>query len=348
MFTQTLANDVVISPSRILQVGYGFWSSKVLLTAVNFELFTFLSGRNKTAAEIKAHLKLQDRGLTDFLDALVALKFLYREGHGEDARYGNTLEADSFLDKTKPSYIGGIMEMVNNRLYNSWSHLDKALQTGLPQNEIQKGEQSAYDILYHNEQKLAEFVHAMSGAQRGSFTSFAKQFDSAGYQTLCDLGGAAGDLAIQVAIHHPEMRCISFDLPQVAPIAQRNIEKYKVEGRVSVASGDFFNDDFPATDVLTMGNILHNWSLEKRKVLIKKAYDTLPKGGALVVIENMIDDERRESTFGLLMSLNMLINTTGGSNFSAADFTGWAREAGFVQVKIMHLTGSASALIAYK
>jgi precorrin-6B methylase 2 len=338
----------MINPSRTLQIGYGFWSSKVLLTAINFELFTLLSDTNKNAGEIKSALKLQDRGLADFLDALVALKFLYREGEGAAARYSNTQESDTFLNKKRPSYIGGILEMANNRLYASWGHLGRALQTGLPQNEIQNGEQSAYDVLYANEQKLAEFVNAMSGAQRNTFAIFARQFDTTGYQSHCDIGGAAGDLSIQMAIHHPGIQSVSFDLPQVAPIAQRNIEWYKVADRVKVASGDFFTDDLPNADIITMGNILHNWSFERIQVLINKAYEALPKAGAFVVIENVIDDERRENAFGMMMSLNMLLNTTGGFNYTAADFTSWAEEAGFKQIRIMHLTAAASALVAYK
>ncbi|HWJ28255.1 MAG TPA: methyltransferase, partial [Flavisolibacter sp.] len=332
MLTQTVSDEVVIAPSRIMQIGYGFWSSKVLLTAVQFELFTFLSDTNKTAQEIKTALHLQDRGLIDFLDTLVALKLLYREGNGPDAKYGNTLEADSFLNKKRNSYIGGILEMVNNRLYTSWGKLEKALQTGLPQNEIQSGEESAYEILYADEKKLAGFVHAMSGAQRGSFTAFARQFNCSGYQTHCDLGGAAGDLSIQLAIHHPNIHSITFDLPGVASIAQQHIEKHRISDHVKVVSGDFFVDEIPKADIITMGNILHNWGQERRKILIQKVYNALPEGGAFIAIENMIDDERRENTFGLLMSLNMLINTTEGSNFSAADFTTWVEAAGFSHV----------------
>jgi precorrin-6B methylase 2 len=348
MLTQTLPDEVVITPARTLQTGYGFWSAKVLLTAINFELFTLLSDTGKTADEIKTALNLQGRGLSDFLDSLVALQFLYREGNGPTAQYNNTLEADSFLNKKRPTYIGGILEMANNRLYSSWANLGKALQTGLPQNEIKQGEQSAYDVLYADEKKLAEFVYAMSGAQRNTFTAFARQFDTSGYQTHCDIGGASGDLAVQMAIHHPQLTSVTFDLPQVAPIAQRNIGLHKVSDRVTVASGDFFADDFPKADIITMGNILHNWSLERIKLLIKKAWDTLPKGGAFAVIENIIDNERRKNAFGMMMSLNMLINTTGGFNFSASDFTAWAKEAGFGQIKIIHLPGTASALVAYK
>jgi precorrin-6B methylase 2 len=348
MLTQTISKQIMISPSHIMQTGLSFWSSKVLLTAVNLQLFTFLSDNSKTAEEIKLTLNLHGRGLNDFLDALVALNFLYREGTGERAKYCNTLEADVFLDKKKPSYIGGMLEMANNRGYRFWNNLEDALKTGLPKNEAKQGGQSVFEKIYSDENKLKAFLSAMTGSQLGNFIAFARQFYFTGYRIHCDIGGAAADLSIQIAIQHPEIKSISFDLPQVAPIAQQNINDNKVEDRVKIVSGNFFTDEFPKADVITMGNILHDWNLEEKKALIRKAYDALPEGGSLVVIENVIDDERKQNTLGLLMSLNMLIETYGGFDFTAADFKGWIKEAGFTQLKVMKLTGPSSALIAYK
>jgi hypothetical protein len=144
------------------------------------------------------------------------------------------------------------------------------------------------------------------------------------------------------------MRCISFDLPQVSPIAFENISKMGVADKVDIVAGDFFTDPFPNADIITMGNILHDWGTADKKFLIRKAFDAIPEGGVLVVIENLIDNERRENAFGLLMSLNMLIETSGGYDFSVLDFTGWAREAGFREVYDMNLTGPSSAVIALK
>jgi hypothetical protein len=348
MLTQTIPNEVVASPARILQTGLGFWSSRVLQTAVHLKLFTLISESGMTAEDIRETLGLQERGLNDFLDALVALKFLYREGSDSHARYYNSMEADVFLNRNRTTYMGGILEMAHNRLYDSWSHMEKALRTGLPQNEIGKDESSAYEILYTDKKKLAEFVHAMAGAQMGSFISFARQFNCAGYRTHCDIGGSGGDLSIQLALHHPEMRSVTFDLPEVTEVARENIAGHQLAERVSAVAGNFFRDELPKADMITMAHVLHNWDLEKRKILLQKAYEALPAGGVLVALENVIDDSRKENIFGLLMSLNMLINTKGGANFSFADFTGWIRETGFSRASILHLEGSSSALIAYK
>jgi cyclopropane fatty-acyl-phospholipid synthase-like methyltransferase len=182
----------------------------------------------------------------------------------------------------------------------------------------------------------------------GNFSSFANRFDFTGYSTLCDIGGAGGMLSIQVAKRHPEITCTSFDLPEVEPIAKEIIEEFELSDKVKTAKGDFFSDPFPAADIIVMGMILHDWSEEKKQILIKKAYDALPEGGAFVAIENIIDNERSMNVFGLTMSLNMLIETGEGFDFTLDDFAKWTKAARFKSVDLIPLAGPASAAIAYK
>lgn len=337
-----------VDPSHIMQIGMGFLASKTLLTAVKLELFTRLAARPLTAKEIKFEICLHERGLYDFLDTLVALGFLQKSGNKKTAVYSNSEDSDLFLDKNKLSYIGGLLEMANNRLYPFWNFLEEGLRTGTPQNEIRTGRLSLFEEIYSSIDKTREFVNAMGGIQTGNFITFAREFDFSGYSTLCDIGGAGALLSAQVVSNNPHMKCISFDLPQVAPIALENISKMGLASDIKIKSGDFFTDPFPKADVITMGNILHDWGTKDKKKLIGKAYDALPKGGAFVAIENIIDDERRKNAFGLLMSLNMLIETTEGYDYTASDFTEWAMEAGFSKTSIMPLTGPASAAIAIK
>lgn len=339
---------VKVDPSHIMQVGMGFWASKTLLTAVKLELFTLLATKPMTGSEIKVQLCLHDRSLYDFLDTLVALGFLQKKGLKETAQYSNSEDAELFLDKNKLSYMGGLLEMANNRLYPFWNFLEEGLKRGTPQNEIRTGEASLFEKIYSNQDKTREFVNAMSGAQAGNFIAFSTQFDFLAYSTLCDIGGAGAHLSAHVVSHNPHMKCTSFDLAPVSPIALENVSKMGVADKVKIVSGDFFTDSFPKADVITMGNVLHDWGLAEKKLLIRKAYDALPKGGSLVVIENIIDNERRENAFGLMMSLNMLIETADGFDFTAADFHEWATEAGFVDTYSMKLTGPTNAVIAIK
>jgi len=337
-----------VNPSKIMQVGMGFWASKILLTAVNTGLFTLLAEEDLSAQNIKTKLGLHERGLYDFLDSLVALGFLQRKGLKETAMYSNAPDTEMFLDKNKPAYIGGILEMANHRLYGFWGSLEEALKTGEPQNEAKSSDIPFFELLYSDQQRLNEFIDAMAGVQMGNFIAFANKFNFSNYKTLCDVGGAGGFFAAQVVMKNDNMSCTSFDLPKVSEIADENIKRMKLSDRVTVESGDFFVDDFPKADVITMGNILHDWGTDEKKVLIQKAYDALPKGGAFVVIENIIDDNRSQNAFGLMMSLNMLIETEAGYDFTFADFNSMVKEAGFNETSIIPLTGPTSAAIAFK
>ncbi|MCI0403825.1 MAG: acetylserotonin O-methyltransferase, partial [Acidobacteria bacterium] len=296
-----------LDAGHIMQVGMGFWPSKVLLSAVELDVFTRLGAHELTGEELGRACGLHPRGIADFFDALVALGFLEKTGAGASAKYGNTEETAHFLDKDSPGYIGGFLAMCNARSYRFWGDLTEALQTGKPQNEIKHTGASVFETLYSDPARLEGFMAAMQGISRPNFAALAEKFDFSKYKTLCDVGGANGLLSITVAKRHPQLQCISFDLPVVEPIARKAIAAAGLAGRVTTAAGDFFAEPLPKADVVTMGMILHDWNLEKKKLLIRKAYEALPADGAFIVVENLIDDERRTNAFGLLMSLNMLI-----------------------------------------
>jgi hypothetical protein len=336
-----------------MQVGMGFWASKVLLTAVHFDLFSLLAPHAMSAAEIRQKLKLNctDRHVFDWLDALVSLGFLEREGLLDQASYSNAPDTNMFLDKNKPSYSGGILEMANNRLYKFWNDLGEGLTTGAPQNEVKNNPQHNMEFfseLYKDSNRLQEFMNAMSGIQTGNFMALVNKFDFSKYNTLADIGGADGWLSIQVCLRHPAIKCITFDLPPVAPLAEKKIAQFNLSNRISVAKGDFMKDDFPVGEIMVMGNILHGMNEEAKLQTLKKVYNTLPDGGVFIAIENIIDNDRRENTFGMLMSLNMLIENGDAFDYTFNDFERWAKEAGFKRTEIIPLTGPTSAALAYK
>jgi hypothetical protein len=337
-----------LNPSSILQTAFGFWHSKVLLTAVEFGAFTKLANRRLTGAELGAELQLHPRAIADFLDALVAMKFLGRDGDGPQAKYFNTPEGALFLDEASPRYIGGILVMLNARLFKFWNDLPEALRTGKPQNESKHGQKGVFEELYSDLPRLEQFMGAMTGISRGNFEVLAETFDFSKFRTLCDVGGATGLLSIEAAKRHPHLECISFDLPPVEPIAKKYIAAAGLQSRVRTVAGDFFGEPLPKADVITMGMILHDWNLEKKMHLIRSAYDALPPGGALVAIETLIDDARRENVQGLLMSLNMLIEFGDAFDYTGADFRKWCGEVGFKRFEVLPLAGPSSAAVAYK
>jgi cyclopropane fatty-acyl-phospholipid synthase-like methyltransferase len=202
--------------------------------------------------------------------------------------------------------------------------------------------------LYSKPERLEQFMEAMAGISVGNFKALAAKFDFSRYKTLCDVGGANGILSVLVAQAHPHMHCISADLPEATAIAARKIASAGLGDRISVRPLDFFAEPLPTADVITMGMILHDWNLEKKMHLVKAAYDALPPGGAFVAVENIIDDARRDNAFGLMMSLNMLIEFGEAFDFTGADFSSWCSTVGFRKTEVIHLAGPASAAVAYK
>ena len=335
-------------PTPILQTAFAFWSSKVLLTAVEMGVFSALGAQRRTGADLGRELGLHPRAISDFFDALVAMKFLERDGNGPGARYFNTPAGAQYLDRASPRYVGGILEMLNARLFRFWHDLPEALRTGKPQNEIKHSQKPMFEELYKDLPRLEQFMGAMTGLSRLNFEAFAEKFDFTSFKTLCDVGGATGLPSMEVARRHPHLRCTSFDLPAVEPVARRSIAAAGMSDRVGTAAGDFFKDPLPKADLITMGMILHDWNLEKKMHLIRSAYDALPKGGALVAIEALIDDDRRENVHGLMMSLNMLIEFGDAFDYSGADFRKWCGEVGFTRFEVIHLAGPSSAAVAWK
>jgi hypothetical protein len=330
--------------AHILQVGLGFWGSKTLLSAIEMELFTELAKHPEDLAAIQARLGLHPRSARDFLDALVSLGFLERV----DGKYKNTPATDLFLDKRKGSYIGGMLEMANHRLYRFWGNLTEALRTGKPQNESKEGGTGLFEALYADPGRLKQFLSAMTGLSHGANVAIAQNFPWKDYKTYVDVGTAQGDLAVQVAKAHPHLKGIGFDLPEVAPIFEDYAQANGLADRLEFQAGSFFSDPLPKADVVMMGHILHDWDLDEKKMLIRKAYEAIPQGGALIAYEAIIDDGRSQNAFGLLMSLNMLIETPGGFDYTGADCTGWMKEAGFRKMRVEHLVGPDSMVVGIK
>jgi hypothetical protein len=328
---------------RIFEVGMGFWASKTLLTAVEMGLFTELAKSPGDLASVAGRMDLHPRSARDFLDALVALGFLERNG----GIYRNTVTTDFFLDKQKSTYVGGVLEMASVRLYPFWANLTTALRTGQPQSEV-KDHANTFEQLYAQPERLEGFLRAMTGISTGSNRVIAANFPWKNYKTAADIGTAQGDLMVQVALANAHIAGIGFDLPQVGPIFSKYVAANDLSSRVKFEAGSFFSDPLPKADVLMMGHILHDWNLEEKKLLIRKAYEALEPGGALIVYESIIDDDRSKNAFGLLMSLNMLIETPGGFDYTGADCSGWMKEAGFRETRVEKLLGPDSMVVGIK
>jgi precorrin-6B methylase 2 len=333
-----------VTPDAIMQLGLAFWGSKTLLSAVELGVFSELAGAGALEGEaLRERLGLHPRSATDFFDALVALGMLERQ----DGRYANTTATELFLDRAKPSYMGGMLEMANARLYGFWGSLTEGLRTGAPQNEARGGE-DFFGALYADPERLAQFARAMSAVSGGAAQAIAAKFPWQDHGSVIDIGCAEGAVPVQIALAHDHVTGGGFDLPPIEPIFDAYIARFGLGERLRFTAGDFFADPLPEADVLVMGHILHDWDLDEKRLLLQKAYEALPEGGALIVYEAIIDDERRSNAFGLLMSLNMLIETPGGFDYTGADCRSWMEEAGFRESYVEHLVGPNSMVVGIK
>ncbi|RDU24665.1 methyltransferase [Anaerosacchariphilus polymeriproducens] len=333
---------------KIIDTGFAFQQAKVLLAALEFDMFTILDKGGMTGEQIREKLKLHPRGLWDFLDCLLCLGILKRDGVGVKAIYSNSEEAELYLNKKSPYYAGGILELANSRLYNLWDNLTDALKNGKPQNEILYKGKTYYENIYSDPKLTEDFANAMAGASGENYRLLSKKFDFSRYNSLCDIGGSTALLSICVAKEYDNIICTSFDLDAMETIAKKNVIRHRLDERIKIVSGNFLNDPLPKAEIITMGMILHNWNLETKKNLITAVYEALPSDGVFIVIEMMIDDERRECCAGFLQSLNMLLEFGEAFDFSIQELKSWCNKIGFKRYDVINLNGPFSAVIAYK
>lgn len=332
-----------LSSDRIMQLGFGFRGAKVLLSAVELDLFSELAMAPLDGETLRQRLGLHPRGWRDFFDTLVALGMIERQ----DDVYRNTPETDFYLDRSKPSYVGGLLQLANTLVYPVWASLTEALRTGEPHGKIRDGE-DLFDFVYSDAQSLARFAQGMTGSSIPVAAALAARFPWADYRTFADIGAAEGAASVEIAGAHPHLSGIGFDLPRLRPLFEAYVERRGCRGRLHFHAGDFLEDALPAADVLVMGQILHDWNLDVKRCLLAKAFAALPKGGALIVYDQVIDDERRENVAGLLMSLSMLVGTRGGFDYTGPDCIDWMREVGFSGIRREHLIGSYSMIAGIK
>jgi hypothetical protein len=326
-----------LSFERIWKLALGFRASKCILSAVSLGVFTQLAAGPMDESSLRNATGINARGSRDFFDMLVALNILKRTGD----MYENTPESAHFLDRAKPTYIGGFLEMCDSRLYGFWGSLNDALLTGKAQSEVGKkdSENELFSSIYSSPEKLQRFLRAMTGLSIATGRALAREFPWEQVSSFVDVGAAQGAVAVQLAHIHPHLRGVGMDLPAVEPVFQSYVDEHGLSDRLQFLARDFFKSPLPSADVIVMGQILHDWGMQTRRMLLKKAFDALPDRGSLIVYETLIDDEREKADAGLLMSINMLIMTPEGGNFTGRDCRQWMMDAGFSRTSVHHLTG---------
>lgn len=334
-------NDV--NPNRILEMSYAFWQSKALLSAVELDVFTLLADGPLDLDSLVARIGINRRGASDFFDALVALRLLDRDC---DGRYFNRPDTDRYLDRRKPTSIADLLRHLNARHFHNWSLLTQALRTGAPQSAALGS--GGYSTLYSDNSEREIFLNGMTAGSLLAARALAARFPWHQYDTVIDIGTAQGCVPVEIARSNRHLTGGGFDLPEIEPVFTRFVADNHLSDRLQFYSGDFFSDPLPAAGVFVMGRILHNWDLPTKKMLLMKAYQALEPGGAIVVYDPLIDEERCREPHGLLSSLNMLIETTGGFEYTAGQCKDWMEHAGFQQLRIEPLGDMHTAVIGSK
>jgi hypothetical protein len=333
--------SLVADPVAIKRLGNAFCEAKLLLTATELGLFTMLDAGPATVEEVRVQLGLGDRGVRDFLDGLVALGLLERarETTRGDS-YENGPAASEFLVRGKENYSGGFLERANRMLYPAWGKLTEALRTGAPQTP-------PHGEVLADPAKLRAYLAMMDSVNGLLVADLLELFPWSEQATVADIGGARGNVAALLASANPGLRGTVFDLPAIAGAARDHLAALGVCDRVTFQPGDFFADDLPSADVLILGHVLHNWSPGQRQELADKCYAALPSGGALLIYDAMLDDERQDIS-QLLISLNMLLVTEGGSEYPVGECRDYLRKAGFARTVAHPLGANNTLVIGYK
>jgi 3-hydroxy-5-methyl-1-naphthoate 3-O-methyltransferase len=309
-----------LSPIPLMQIATGFWASKTLAAANELNLFTRLSGTvGTTAEELAEALALHPRPAEMLLTGCAALGLLEKQ----NGRYRNSPLAEQFLVKGQPYYFGGFIEMLDKRLYPGWGKLTEAIRTNRPttwdpdtQKSLFEGEDPAM---------MALFWEAMHSTSTFTARALAGAVDFGRYKRVLDVGGGSGAYDIELCRHYPHLRATVYDLPFVTEIAAGKVAQARLADRITTAAGDFFADpEFPADhDAILLSMILHDWDEAKDREILGKCYAALPRGGVVIISELLADDDKTGPASAALMSLNMLIETEGGRNYTAGEYSTW-------------------------
>lgn len=332
-----------VDPLNIMLSGWSFMKTKILQAAIQLDVFTPLSKEPLTEPELRERLGLHPRATRDFLDTLVGMHVLERDEH---ERYSTTPDAERYLAQDKGTYLGSFLDMTVNFLSPAFDGLVDTLKTGRAHDEDENGE-VPFAQIWQNPMALQFFFTGMDTMNGTIGPELARVFDWSRYESFVDCGGARGNLASAIAQAHPHLRGGVFDLPPVKAFFKQLVTDRGVADRVTFHPGDFFVDALPEADVLIFGNALHDWSEEQRKELIKKAFNAIKPGGALLVYDPMLDPERRRLD-NLLLSMYMLTSSPGGCEYTSDACEGWMAEAGFTSITVKPLPAKETVVIGYK
>jgi precorrin-6B methylase 2 len=336
----------VTTPIPLMQIATAFWGFKTLAAAVDMDLFTRLSTTPMTSAELARWFRIDERPAEMLLTGCAGLGLLTKQ----NGRYCNTQLSEQFLVRGSHYYFGGFVNMLNRRLYAGWDKLSEAISTNRPTTWNPDKQKSLFEG--SDPAMMQTFWQAMHSLSIFTARVLADAVDFSHFRKVLDVGGGSAAYDIELCLRHPNLSATVFDLPFVTEIANERILEAGLKDRITVASGDFFADPKypPDHDVILLSMIMHDWSEQEDRVILQKCYEALPRGGAVVINELLVNDEKTGAAPAALMSLNMLIETVGGRNYTAAEYRAWLEDIGFRNVQVVNFdaAGANGAVVGHK
>lgn len=334
----------VADPAVVLDLIEAFRRSKTLFAAVSLGVFDALENGAKTLPALAGELGCSHDGLERLLDACVGLNLLNKAaGH-----YANTPAASTYLTSSSPRRLTGYIHYSNNVMWKLWAHLEEAVREGTHRWPQAYGwEGPIFSHFFKTEEAKREFLMGMHGYGLLSSPHVVAAFDLSRFHHLVDLGGATGHLACAACQRYPHMQATVYDLPDAIGLATEVIGQTDVADRVVAVGGDFFLDPLPEADLYAVGRILHDWSEEKIDVLLGRIFEVLPSGGALLVAEKMLTEDKTGPRWAQMQSLNML-TCTEGKERTLSEYAAVLRRHGFAQVSGCRTPAPLDAILAIK
>jgi len=331
----------------LMEISSGFWAFKTLAAATELDLFTRLSrSKGATSAELAGALGIDGRPAEMLLTGCAALGLLKKRR----ARYVNSPLAERFLVKGVPQYFGGFVEMLDKRLYAGWGKLTEALRTNRPTTWDPDVQQSLFDGA--DPVMLAHFWQAMHSISISTGAALARALDWKRFRRVLDVGGGSGAFDIELCRRHRHLQSTVYDLPHVVEIAAANVAQAGLQSRVQTVGGDLFADAaYPqGHDAVLLSLIMHDWSEADDRRILQKCFAALPSGGAVIICELLVNEAKTGPAPAALMSLNMLVETAGGRNYTAGEYSSWLRDLGFRRIRTVRFRapGADGAVIGYK
>jgi (2Fe-2S) ferredoxin/predicted O-methyltransferase YrrM len=310
----------------------GYWPSRVMLTALDLDLFTAV-GDDASAEVVAGRLKTDPRATEMLLNAVASLKLLRKT----DGKFQNTAASARFFTQTsKDNARGGLLHMAN--IWHNWSNLTECVRRG-----------TSIKTAKADGDWTRNFIAAMDRIASERAQHLLKALGSEGIRNILDLGGGSGAYSIAFTRAIPGAQAEILDIQDVVPLTQDYVRKAGLSERIKVRAGDMLSDDFGRNrDIVFLNAICHMFSEEQNRGLFRRAYQSLGANGRLVVQDFILESDKTSPQFAALFALNMLVGTEAGNSYSEPEYAGWLYAAGFSEVTRVRLPGPSDLMVATK